>query len=236
MSRAFLSENESQFDEEDVPEIRNPLPPGARNRMTPEGAARLRQELETLANHERPRAASLIARWTAEAGADRDTLSQARRRLRQIDRRIEYLTRMAQLLEVVDPAAQDPARVLFGAAVTVEEEGAADGAGESVARFAEGAADGAWTTRPADHGRPSAGASSGAAGGAGRSTYRIVGVDEADPAQGRVSWISPIARALTGARVGDTVTLRLPDRQVRLKVLSIEYRREPGGPGGPAAG
>lgn len=187
MSRAFLSENESQFDEEDVPEIRNPLPPGARNRMTPEGAVRLQEELQTLVNHERPQVASLIARGTAGAGPDRDALSQERRRLRQLDRRIEYLTRMAQLLEVVDPAQQDPSRVLFGAAVTVEEEG-------------------------------------GAGGGGGRREYRIVGVDEADPAQGRVSWISPVARALTGARAGDTVTLRLPAGETRLKVLAVRYR------------
>ncbi len=187
MSRAFLSENESQFDEEDVPEIRNPLPPGARNRMTPEGAARLQEELQVLANQERPRVHSLITRQTADAGPDRDALSQERRHLRQLDRRIEYLTRMAQLLEVVDPAGQDPGRVLFGATVAVEEEGSDAGA-SGIAR-----------------------------------EYRIVGVDEADPARGRVSWISPIARALTGARVGDTVTLRLPDGQTRLVVRTIRY-------------
>ena len=51
----------------------------------------------------------------------------------------------------------------------------------------------------------------------------IVGMDEADPARGRVSWISPIARALLKARVGDTVTLRTPAGVEELDVVEIRY-------------
>ena len=53
---------------------------------------------------------------------------------------------------------------------------------------------------------------------------RIVGVDEAEPGSGNVSWISPIARSLMGARVGDTVRCELPSGPTRMKVLSIDYR------------
>jgi transcription elongation factor GreB len=55
-------------------------------------------------------------------------------------------------------------------------------------------------------------------------TYQICGVDEADPAHGKISWISPIARALRSRRVGDEVPLRLPRGEVLLEILEIEYR------------
>jgi transcription elongation factor GreB len=51
----------------------------------------------------------------------------------------------------------------------------------------------------------------------------IVGMDEVDPARGRVSWVSPIARALLKARVGDTVTLRTPSGVEELDVVEIRY-------------
>ncbi|MGH9389502.1 MAG: GreA/GreB family elongation factor, partial [Vicinamibacteria bacterium] len=55
-------------------------------------------------------------------------------------------------------------------------------------------------------------------------SYRIVGVDESDPTKGKISWISPIAKALISARVGDVVTLELPDGNVELEILQIDYR------------
>ncbi len=55
-------------------------------------------------------------------------------------------------------------------------------------------------------------------------SYHIVGVDESDPAKGRISWISPIAKALISARVGDVVTLELPDGNAELEILQIDYR------------
>ena len=55
-------------------------------------------------------------------------------------------------------------------------------------------------------------------------TYHIVGVDESDPAKGKISWISPIAKALISARVGDVVTLELPGGNAELEILQIEYR------------
>ena len=60
--------------------------------------------------------------------------------------------------------------------------------------------------------------------GAGRvRSVSIVGMDEVDPARGRVSWVSPIARALLKARVGDTVSLRTPSGVEELEVAEIGY-------------
>ena len=55
-------------------------------------------------------------------------------------------------------------------------------------------------------------------------SYKIVGVDEADPSAGKVSWLSPIAKALMGAREGDVVSLELPKGNVELEILEIEYK------------
>jgi transcription elongation factor GreB len=195
VSRAFVSENDSQFEEEEVPALKIPLPPGARNYMTRAGAESLRAELEELVQNERPKLSARVSRGVSASGGaepDRDTISRLRRRLREVERRIEYLTAMSARLEVVDPAGQDPHRVAFGATVTVRE---------------------------ADRGRPA-----GVEAETPVETYRIVGVDESDPADGAISWISPLARALITARLGETVTLALPEGERRLEVVAIEYR------------
>ncbi len=67
----------------------------------------------------------------------------------------------------------------------------------------------------------------------GERTVRIVGVDEADPGSGSVSWVSPVARALVGTRVGDRVRADLPSGPVSMTVLSISYGA--GSLGGPPA-
>lgn len=54
-------------------------------------------------------------------------------------------------------------------------------------------------------------------------TFSIVGVDEANPACGLVSWVSPLARALLKARIDDTVTLRLPSGVDELEILEVNY-------------
>ncbi|MGH8726539.1 MAG: transcription elongation factor GreB [Burkholderiales bacterium] len=58
----------------------------------------------------------------------------------------------------------------------------------------------------------------------GERTITIVGADEVDPAHGRVSWISPIARALLKARAGERVTLRSPAGEEQLEILEVSYR------------
>jgi transcription elongation factor GreB len=60
---------------------------------------------------------------------------------------------------------------------------------------------------------------------AGERSVTIVGVDEVDAARGRVSWISPIARALLKARIGDVVTLATPAGTEALEILDVSYGR-----------
>ena len=52
--------------------------------------------------------------------------------------------------------------------------------------------------------------------------YEIVGVDESDPSRGRISWISPLARALISKQVGETVQVNLPGRNREYKIKKIE--------------
>lgn len=56
-------------------------------------------------------------------------------------------------------------------------------------------------------------------------TITIVGVDEADSGQGRISWVAPVARALLGAKVGDTRKLRTPSGAEEIEVVDIAYPR-----------
>lgn len=56
-----------------------------------------------------------------------------------------------------------------------------------------------------------------------RHTYRIVGEDEADPERGRVSWVSPLARALLGAKVGDVVSWKRPAGDLEVEVVDVSY-------------
>ena len=153
MSRAFIDESASESREGDAPELKIPLPQGAKNYVTPHGAERTRAELEEL-------------------------LATAQPRLREVERRIQYLSRMTAIMEIVSPGARLPERVVFGTTITVRE------AREEL-------------------------------------TYRIVGVDESDPTRGWVSWVSPIARALTGRKPGDTVKVSLPSEEKVLTIVSI---------------
>lgn len=57
-----------------------------------------------------------------------------------------------------------------------------------------------------------------------RLRYRIVGEDEADPEHGSISWVSPLARALKGGRVGDSVVWRRPAGDLQVEILGIDYR------------
>ena len=56
-------------------------------------------------------------------------------------------------------------------------------------------------------------------------SYRIVGVEEADPEHGTISWISPLARALMAKRVGDKVKFRSPAGEHELTVMAIQFTR-----------
>jgi transcription elongation factor GreB len=122
MSKAFTKETDHD-DEEDLEEA-SPLPAGSKNYMTPAGHRRLRDEALHLLNKERPELTKVIA-WAASNGdrSENADYIYGKRRLREIDRRIRFLTRRLDNAEVIDPATREPTdQVFFGATVTVADE------------------------------------------------------------------------------------------------------------------
>lgn len=183
MSKAFTRETDADADAELPDEEAPAVPAGARNYMTPEGHRRLQQELRRLARDERPKVVETVS-WAAGNGdrSENGDYIYGKKRLREIDRRIRFLSKRLEGAEIVDPARQTRRdQVFFGATVTYA----------------------------GTHG--------------GERTITIVGVDEADLDCGRVSWISPIARALLKAHEGDVVFLRTPAGVEEIEVLEIRY-------------
>lgn len=179
MSKAFTKEDSD--DEPDAPEFR--VPPGTKNYITPGGYRQLREEFMHLMDVERPEMVRVVS-WAASNGdrSENGDYQYGKKRLREIDRRIRFLTKRLDIAEVVDPAAQASIeQVFFGATVKY-----VDGAGEE-------------------------------------RQVTIVGIDEAEPLKGRISWVAPLARALTRARAGDVVTLRTPAGEDDIEVLEVSY-------------
>jgi transcription elongation factor GreB len=122
MSKAFTRETDADLDEE--LEAASPLPAGSRNYMTPVGFARLKAELSSLVEKERPEVVAVVA-WAAGNGdrSENGDYIYGKKRLREIDRRIRFLIRRLDNAEVVDPLTRresDTAdQVFFGATVTV---------------------------------------------------------------------------------------------------------------------
>jgi transcription elongation factor GreB len=184
MSKAFTKESDAEDDVERDPPA--DLPGGVTNYITPAGHRRLNDELTRLWKVDRPQLVETIA-WAASNGdrSENGDYIYGKRKLREIDRRIRFLSKRLDRAVVVDNAGKDHDRVYFGATVTV-----ADGSGAE-------------------------------------RTVSIVGLDELDPARGRVSWRSPIATALLKASVGDVVTLRTPVGTEELEVVAIRYDELP---------
>jgi transcription elongation factor GreB len=184
MSKAFTKESDG--DDDDLDGIEEERPTGFKNYITPAGYKRLNDELAKLWDGERPKLVETIT-WAASNGdrSENGDYIYGKRKLREIDRRIRFLSKRLDSAVVVDNAGREHDKVYFGATVTVADE---DGEERTVS---------------------------------------IVGVDELDPANGRVSWISPIAKALMNAEVGDTVTLRTPGGTQQLEVVDIQYNALP---------
>lgn len=120
MSKAFTREPDGDSDDEDGPPGLPPLPPGARNYMTPQGYRRLREELMTLLDVERPKLVETVS-WAAKNGdrSENGDYLYGKKRLREIDRRIRFLTRRLDIAEVADPSLHHGrSQVFFGATVT----------------------------------------------------------------------------------------------------------------------
>lgn len=183
MNKAFVKESENDDDDDDLENQAPSLPAGVKNYITTTGYKRLRAELTHLLNEERPSVVQTVS-WAASNGdrSENGDYIYGKKRLREIDRRMRFLTKRLEIAEVVDPSQQpNKDQVFFGATIVYSDS----------------------------HGEE----------------YRItiVGVDEADSLQGRISWVSPVARALIKAREGDTVQLRTPAGLDELDVLEVIY-------------
>ena len=153
--------------------------------LTRKGARVMQDELVELRVKQRPK----IVQDVADAAAQGDRSENAeyiygKKKLREIDRRIHYLTKRLETATVVGPLDREGAatdRVFFGAIVDVEDE---DGNAKA---------------------------------------YEIVGADEIDLTRGRISYNSPLGRALLKKQVGDTVLFRRPSGEAELTILAIRY-------------
>ncbi len=176
MSKAFTKEND---DEPEQPEIRTDQ---SKNYVTPFGHSQLQDELRHLLNEERPKIVETVS-WAAKNGdrSENGDYIYGKRRLREIDRRVRYLTKRLESAKIVDPELQKTlTKVFFGATVTYEEDGK-------------------------------------------KITVQLVGVDEADLKQGKISWNSPVAKALLKSSVGDQVKLRTPEKTTTVTIVAIKY-------------
>ena len=168
VSKAFTRESDDAPESPALPPLRPALPPGAKNYLTPEGARRLRLELETLQQQR-----TLL---TASPGAN-----EARSGLHSLNQRILRLRQALESAVVSSPPPPPWEQVRFGATVNV--------------RNARGEEE----------------------------QYRIVGVDETDVDRGWVSWLSPIARALLNARLGQRVRFKFPSGEEQLEITRIRF-------------
>ena len=120
MSKAFTREDDAPEADFEGDEEANPIPAGSKNYLTPVGWQRMRDELRWLVNVERPAVTSVVS-WAAKLGdrSENADYQYGKKRLREIDRRIRYLTKRIEAAEVVDPATrEDTDQVFFGATVT----------------------------------------------------------------------------------------------------------------------
>lgn len=118
MSKAFTKESDGD-DDDDVPGL-PPLPAGTRNYITPHGYARLRAEFMELLDVERPKIVEAVS-WAAKNGdrSENGDYLYGKKRLREIDRRLRFLTKRLDIAEVADPAVHHGSdQIFFGATVT----------------------------------------------------------------------------------------------------------------------
>lgn len=179
MSKAFT--READIEDDEMPEL--PANAQGKNYITRAGYDCLRSELLGLIDDERPKVVEIV-HWAASNGdrSENGDYLYGKKRLREIDRRIRFLTRRLEIAEIVDPSIHHGSdQVFFGAEVVY-----ARASGENV-------------------------------------RVRILGVDEANSARAEVTWVSPIARCLLRAKVGDEIVLHTPTGTELIEVLSVNY-------------
>jgi transcription elongation factor GreB len=154
-----------------------------KNYITPGGHKALQDELARLWKVDRPDMVKTLA-WAASNGdrSENADYTYAKRKLREIDRRIRYLSKSLDRAVVVDNAGKTHGRIHFGATVTYQYEETGE-----------------------------------------EREVTIVGVDELNTGDTRVSWRSPLAKSLLKAKVGDTVVLQAPRGPERLEIIAVRY-------------
>ena len=166
MSRAFVKESDDDLAAGELPE--RPLPVHA-NYVTPKGLELLQARVRELTDR------------YEELKPQAEDDSEARQKVREIDRDLRYFRSQLERAAVVDTTNQPRDEVHFGAAVKIEDE--------------EGKAQ----------------------------EFTIVGDDEADVTGGKISWASPLAKAMIGARIGDTVVWRRPAGEAEVHIVDVRY-------------
>lgn len=162
------------------------IPIGAKTYMTPFGYAVLQEELNQLVKVERPQVVETV-RWAASNGdrSENGDYIYGKKRLREIDKRVRYLSKRLENAQVVDPKLQQgQPKVFFGATVT-------------------------YALQNGDE-----------------KTITIVGLDEADITLNKISYISPIAKALLKSEEGDLVEVEIPQGREVLEIIEVIYRQE----------
>ncbi len=154
-----------------------------KNYMTPKGWQRLKDELYHLVHRERPEMTQVV-NWAAGNGdrSENGDYIYGKRRLREIDRRIRFLTKRLEDAVVVDPESREATDQVFFAATVTLLRGNGD-----------------------------------------EQVVQIVGTDEIDTVTGKISWVSPLARALIKAHEGDEVLLRTPEGVESIEILEVAY-------------
>jgi transcription elongation factor GreB len=183
MNKAFTKDSDDADDEPQLPS----LPAGMKNYITPQGYARIRSELLDLIDNERPKVVEMVY-WAASNGdrSENGDYIYGKKRLREMDRRIRFLTKRLEIMAVTDPAVHHGSdQIFFGAKVTYVDEVGLE------------------------------------------RTVTILGIDEADSSLAQVSWVSPVARTLLKARIGDVLQLVTPVGQLEIEVIRVQYP-EPG--------
>ena len=179
MSKAFTKESDGTDSEAEEADA---LPAHGKNYVTPAGLAALQEEFRKL-REERTKVVEIVS-WAAGNGdrSENGDYIYGKKRLREIDQRVRYLTKRIESAEMVDPERQkNQDQVFFGATVEYARK---DNSQQKVT---------------------------------------IVGIDEAEFANGKISWRSPVARALIKAHVGDVIEFRTPSGLETVEVLAIEY-------------
>jgi transcription elongation factor GreB len=157
-------------------------PPPKDNLITPHGYDKLYTELRHLADNERPQLLEEIA--AAAAQGDRSENAEyiyGRKRLREVDKRINFLKSRLERAKIIDPKLQRSEKIDFGATVTIEN----------------------------DEGQ--------------HKSWSIVGEDEAEPSAGKISWKSPLGRALLNKTLDDFLEVETPRGILEFRVIKYFF-------------